>query len=70
MLQQEIDAGAGSDVRTAYGAYLLDERIVWAPRCGSDGVTGLAAPPSDAQGFVEFSDAVLRSRRIAALLAP
>jgi carbonic anhydrase len=69
MLQREIDAEARSDVRTAYGAYLLDERMIWAPRCGSDEVTGLAAPPSDAKGFVEFSDAVLRSRRIAAMLA-
>jgi carbonic anhydrase len=70
MLQREIDAEARRDVRTAYGAYLLDERTVWAPRRGSDEVTGLAAPPSDAQGFVEFSDAVLRSRRIASMLAP
>jgi carbonic anhydrase len=70
-LQREIgEEGAEDGVRTAYGVYLLTERTVWAPRCGSDEVIGLAAPPADAQGFVEFSDAVLRSQRIAALLAP
>jgi hypothetical protein len=69
MLRREIDAEARSDVRTTYGAYLLDERMIRAPRCGSDDVTGLAAPPCDAQGFVEFSDAVVRSRPIAAMLA-
>jgi hypothetical protein len=29
---------------------------------------GLAAPPSDAEAFVEFSNAVLRSQRIAVVL--
>ena len=69
-LQHEIvgthDAGG---LRTAYGVYLLTERTVWAPRRGSEDVIGLAAPPDDAQGFVEFADAVLRSQRIAGLLA-
>jgi len=55
-------------VRVAYGVYLLADRTVWAPRCGSEEVIGLATPPVDAQGFVEFSNAVFRSQRIAALL--
>ena len=54
----------------AYGVYLLAERTVWAPRRGTDDVIGLASPPDDAQGFVEFGDAVLRSRRIASLIGP
>jgi len=37
--------------------------------CGSKQVLGLAFPPTTAQGFVEFSDAVLGSERIARLLA-
>ena len=31
---------------------------------------GLAAPPGDTAAFIEFSDAVLRSKRIAPLLPP
>ena len=68
-LQREIGTYDASGVRTAYGVYLLTERTVWAPRRGTDEVIGLATPPDDAQGFVEFGDAVLRSQRIAGLLA-
>jgi hypothetical protein len=32
-------------------------------------VIGLASPPASAEEFIGFGDAVLRSRRIAALLA-
>jgi carbonic anhydrase len=69
-LQREIEQRDARGVRTAYGVYLLAERTVWAPRRGTDKVTGLASPPEDAQGFVAFGDAVLRSRRIACLLGP
>ena len=69
-LQREIEKRDAHGVRTAYGVYLLTERIVWAPRRGTDEVMGLASPPDDAQGFVEFGDAALRSRRIASLLGP
>jgi hypothetical protein len=55
-------------VRVAYGVYLLADRTVWAPRCGSEEVVGLAKPAMNAQGFVAFSNAVFRSQRIAALL--
>jgi carbonic anhydrase len=65
-LQREI-GGAEGGVRAAYGVYLLADRTVWAPRCGSDEVTGLASPPADARGFVDFGDNVIRSQRIAAL---
>jgi carbonic anhydrase len=69
-LQREIEKHAAHGVRTAYGVYLLAERTVWAPRRRSTEVTGLATPPDDAQGFVEFGDAVLRSKRITGLLGP
>jgi carbonic anhydrase len=68
-LQREIANGAAHKVRAVYGVYLLNERAVWAPRCGSDEVTGLAEPPDDAVGFAEFGDAMLASRRILDLLA-
>ena len=67
-LQREIERRGAHGVRSAYGVYVLTERIVWAPRRGEDEVMGLAGPPEDAQGFVELGDAILRSSRIASLL--
>jgi len=67
-LQREIGGHAADGVRAVYGVYVLADRTVWAPRCGSDDVIGLASPPVDARGFVEFGDALIRSQRIAALL--
>lgn len=69
-----VGAGASPALGTGDGGM----PIGWFPGGGAffsysvspDLKLGLAAPPSDAQGFVEFSDAVLRSRRIAAMLAP
>jgi len=69
-LQGEIRGGGAAGVRAAYGVYVLADRAVWAPRCGSDDVIGLATPPADAAAFLAFSEAVLRSERIAALLGP
>lgn len=68
-LQREIDGGATKGVGVSYGVYVLKDRTIWAPRCHSEDVIGLAAPPADAKGFIEFSSAVLRSQRITALLA-
>jgi len=68
-LQREIGSGEFNEVRVVYGIYLLKERKVWAPRCGSDEVDGLAAPPADTEAFGEFSNAVLRSQRIVTLLS-
>ena len=68
-LQREIGGGEIDGVRVVYGVYLLKERTVWAPRCGSDEVDGLAAPPADTEAFGEFSNAVLRSQRIVTLLS-
>lgn len=69
-MQREIEARRASSVRAAYGVYLLTERSIWAPRHETDEVTGIALPPDDARGFIEFGEAVLRSRRIAILLGP
>jgi len=68
-LQREIGGGTTGGVGVAYGVYVLDERAIWAPRCGSDEVIGLAAPPADAEGFAEFGNAVFRSERITGMLA-
>ena len=67
-LQQEIEAGGPPGVQVVYGVFVLEDRAVWAPRCGSDQVSGLALPPRDEQGFVELGETTLRSRRIARLL--
>jgi carbonic anhydrase len=68
-LQREITAIGESDVRVVYGVYLLTERSVWAPRCGSTEVSGLDSPPTSAEDFTEFSNALLSSSRISSLLA-
>jgi carbonic anhydrase len=68
-LQREVQREGRDGPATAYGVYLLDDRTIWAPRCGSAEVVGLAAAPTDEAASVEFGDAVLRSQRIAALLA-
>jgi len=67
-LQRQVGVTAENAVRAVYGVYGIDDRLIWAPRCGSDKVIGLASPPVDAEAFVEFSKAVLRSERIAAML--
>jgi carbonic anhydrase len=67
-LEKQIGADGADGVRTAYGAYGIAERMIWAPRCGSDEVIGLAMPPTDGEAFFEFSRAVLHSARIMAML--
>ena len=69
-LQCDIEGRGASGLSTAYGVYLLTERSIWAPRHGTDEVSGIAMPPETVGGFTEFGDAVLRSRRIASLLLP
>jgi carbonic anhydrase len=67
-LQREIGSGAAHGVLATYGVYELSNRTIWAPRCGSQEVIGLAAAPVEAQDLAEFGNAVVRSQRIAALL--
>lgn len=50
------------------GLFSVD-RTVWAPRCNSEEVIGLVTPPAGAKAFVEFSRAMIRPKRIAAMLA-
>lgn len=66
-VQQELSRDARG-MRAAYGVYLLGTHDLWAPRAGSEEVSGLADPPRDLDAFHGFGDAVMRSGRIAALL--
>jgi carbonic anhydrase len=66
-VQRSLGEGQ-SELRAAYGVYLIASREVWAPRAGSDQVIGLAEPPADSEQFAAFADAVIRSQRIASLL--
>jgi carbonic anhydrase len=68
-VQQEIGNGDAHGLRAAYGVYLLASRQIWAPRSASAGCAGLAYPPADQPAFEDFADAVVRSDRIATLLA-
>jgi len=68
-LQRQLVGSATDGVGVAYGVYVLADRTIWAPRGGSAEVIGLAPPPADEEAFDEFSGAVMRSQRIAALLA-
>lgn len=68
-LQRTIGMGEQRDIRTAFGVYVVSDRIVWAPRGGSDEVLGVTAPPADAEGFIDLGNAAIRSKRIADLLS-
>jgi len=64
-IQQEFGTTDPTALRTVYGVYLLETREVWAPKLGEIKGMGLAAPPRDPAGFVEFGNAIVRSDRIA-----
>lgn len=67
-LQQELMGMGKTDLRAAYGVYLLAEHKVWVPEQDGAGENGLAYPPADAAAFPKLADAVVRSSRIVALL--
>jgi carbonic anhydrase len=62
-IQQDLGALGAHGLRAVYGVYLLNTRQVWTVQ------GGLADPPRDPAEFAEFGGAVLRSDRIASLLA-
>ena len=68
-IQQAFAADGQSRAHVAYGVYLLDSREVWTPQMDQRSGTRLASPPKDAAGFGQLADAVVRSARIADLLA-
>ena len=66
-VQEEISSSDPSEVRAAFGVYLLETRQVWAPRRGASAWTGLADPPRDPADFVELGNCAAKSDRIASL---
>lgn len=69
-IEQDLGAAGSDRPRVLYGVYVLDTREVWAPEAAAGQGSCLAAPPKDAAQFAAFTEAVLRSDRIARLLAP
>jgi len=69
-IQQEIGTDAPERLQTVYGIYLLENRRVWAPDPGEPKGASLAAAPRDEAEFAQLGNAILRSDRIASLLAP
>lgn len=67
-LAEECNNRHGDQLKVVYGLYALEQRQLWAPRCGSIQVEGLATPPVNDEQFAEFADAVLSSQRICKLL--
>ncbi len=67
-LQQELVGMGKSELRAAYGVYLLAEHRIWVPAQEDVGGNGLAYPPVDTAAFAELADTVVRSSRIVALL--
>lgn len=68
-IQQEIDPANPNGLRAVYGVYLLDTRQIWAPRADGSKTGGLDHPPANRAAFAALGQAVVRSERIAALLA-
>ncbi len=59
----------GSDsIDVVYGIYLLEQRLVWAPREEGQNWFGLASAPHDANEFAVLCDLVVSCPRIQALL--
>jgi carbonic anhydrase len=67
-IQQEFETSEPTELRAAYGVYLVETREVWAPRLGSGKTTGLATAPRNPDEFADFGEAVIRSDRIASFL--
>jgi len=68
-IEQAIGADAQGALQVAYGVYLLESRDVWTPQQDQCAGAGLAAAPRDPADFERLSEAIVRSPRIAALLA-
>jgi carbonic anhydrase len=69
-IQEEIGAGDSNGLRAAYGVYLIETRQIWAPSVGKANAIGLAGIPQGTTGFYELGREIVRSERIASILAP
>ena len=67
-IQQEFGNSDPTGLQAVYGVYLLETRQVWTPHVSKMKGIGLAAAPRDAAGFIELSNAIIQSDRIASLI--
>ncbi|MGO4441449.1 carbonic anhydrase [Rhizobium sp. RAF56] len=67
-MRPTLNLAAGSEIEVVYGVYLLDERLVWAPRGEGSDWFGLAPAPSDPNDFVKLCDLLASCPRVEALL--
>lgn len=68
-IEQAIGADRQNGLEVVYGVYLLESRQLWTPQEDQYVGTRLAFSPKDAADFGRLGDAVVRSTRIAGLLA-
>ena len=65
---ERVHGAEVSEIEVVYGVYLLDERLVWAPRGEGSDWFGLAPAPSDPNDFVKLCDLLASCPRVEALL--
>lgn len=63
-----LNLGARGDIDVVYGIYLLEERLVWAPRPEASDWFGLVSAPHDANEFVALCDLLAACERVQTLL--
>ena len=68
-MQREIGSLDRSRLRAVYGVYLLEGRTVWAPTGATSRSIDLAEAPGNPTAFSEFGGSLVRSERIASMLA-
>jgi len=68
-MQREIGSLDRSRLRAVYGVYLLEGRTVWAPTGATSRSIDLAEAPGNPTAFSEFGESLVRSERIASMLA-
>jgi carbonic anhydrase len=67
-IQEEFVWSWPSELKVAYGVYVIETREAWAPRPGNIDGFGLAAAPRETAGFVDLGDAIAASARIKSYL--
>jgi carbonic anhydrase len=67
-IQQELAIGDSAGIQAVYGIYLIKTREVWTPQMNNAAGAALSAPPRDPAGFLELSDAIVKSERIVSLV--
>jgi carbonic anhydrase len=65
---EDVAASGATELRVAYGVYIIETREVWAPRAGDIDGIGLAAVPRDPSGFGDLGEAIATSSRIASFV--